>query len=124
MDYEQLSKYFSGEMTSKEKEVFLSDIFLNEQDQLDDAVQLKNIWSSAQMKEHASDRKTARKGWQKFKSKRKNNTRVWWQAASIILLIGFVGMSSYFLGDISREKVPTAYHTLSVPAGQYAQLIL
>ena len=123
MDYEKISKYFSGEMTSKEKEVFLSD--LNKQDQLEDVIHLKNVWSFAQMKDLKSDRETARKGWSSFKNKRKNEyNRAWWRVASIIVLVSCVGMGSYFLGENSRKKVPVAYHTLSVPAGQYAQLVL
>jgi ferric-dicitrate binding protein FerR (iron transport regulator) len=60
-----------------------------------------------------------------------NNNRaktiVWtpWRVAIAAAAVAILVVASYFTGYIAHDKVSvTAYHTLSVPAGQFAQLTL
>lgn len=125
MDFEKLSKYFSGEMTFKEKEEFLSGL-TEDTAQLDEFSRLKNIWTLTRVQSQNSfNKKMVKKEWRFFNRNtiHKGKKHMWRRAAILALVIG-VGVASYFLGRQPIEGLPTAYTTLSVPAGQYAQATL
>lgn len=128
MDLEQLSKYFSEEMSPKEKEEFISGL-LDDPAQLDEFSQLKNIWTLTRIQAGNADKKMVKKEWRTFAKRTLHNgkrqiwRRVAW-AATVLLLIGITGVISFFQGQHSIEVPPVAYTTLSVPAGQYAQATL
>ena len=130
MDIDQLSKFFSGELTFKEKESLLASLDADEE-QFDEAAKLKNSWVAAQLVVASGDRKKARKGWKKFRAninRQKNRQRSWQHVAVAATITGIVVVTSFFAGYFARNDEPVdvtmACHTLSVPAGQYAQLIL
>ena len=171
MDYEQLSKFFSGELPPEEKESFLASLEADEE-LMEEAARLKNSWVAAQLADAPGDAEIARKGWERFNEsiklegvgssetvskahgfdsrsylgssgKKSDNNRgenggiskggagiirIWssWRvavaaAAAVILIV-----ASYFTGGyLANNKTSAmAYHTLTVPAGQYAQLTL
>ena len=153
MDYEQLSKFFSGELPAEEKEALLASLEADEE-LLEEAVRLKNSWVAAQLAEAQGDKEIARVGWERFNksismgrearelqiranekanediSANKDNRsagRIWLPrrvavaaaAAAILIVV------SFFTGYLANNKTSVmAYHTLTVPAGQYAQLTL
>ena len=153
MDYEQLSKFFSGELTPEEKESFLASLEADEE-LLEEALRLKNSWVATQLADAPGDKEMARKGWDRFNesisrdrethglqigaseeirargddSNNRSARRIWlsWRvavaaAAAVILIV-----ASFFTGGyLANNKTSTmAFHTLTVPSGQYAQLTL
>ena len=137
MDYEQLSKFFSGELPPDEKVSLLASLEADEE-RLAEAARLKNSWVAAQLADVPGDKEIARKGWELFNSRITDGLqirasgsakRVWlssWRvavaaAAAVILIV-----ASYFTGGyFAQDRTPAmAYHTLTVPAGQYVQLTL
>ena len=129
IDFDNISKYFSGEMPPKEKEAFISELLENPE-QLDEFSQLKNVWALARIHDKENGKKIAKKEWRIFNRRvlHKGNRQVWqWAAASILVLIGVVGMTVYLREKETPQEEPpvaTIYHTLSVPAGQYTQTTL
>lgn len=124
MNYDQLSKYLAEEMSPEEKETFLASIS-NNQAGWDEATRLMNVWAAAQMGPAATDRKIAGKGWGMLQDhiKKPVNNRIWTRVAAIAVLVFVVGAVTFFVGRHSGNGM-VAYHTLTVPAGQYAQLTL
>ena len=128
MDYNQLSKFFSGELTSEEKETLLASFHADEE-QLDEAAKLKNSWATAQLAITSCEQEIARKGWEKFRAninRQKQRHWSWRRVAAAAVLTGFIVAASFYAGySVHKAKpVETAYHTLTIPAGQYAQLTL
>ncbi|MDR2231893.1 MAG: FecR domain-containing protein [Tannerella sp.] len=128
MDYELLSKFFAGELTEREKEVLL-DALGEDANMLEEAARLKNSWAVAQLAAALDDKKIARKGLNRFRagiSRHKSLILKRWQIAVAAAVAGIIFAASFFAGRIIDKPVTevTAYHTLSVPAGQYAQLTL
>ena len=144
MDYEQLSKFFSGELPPDEKDSLLASLEADEE-LMEEAIRLKNSWVAAQLADAPSDAEIARKGWERFNgsistdrevcglkirandgSANENNRRIWspWRVAVAAAAVIFI-VTSYFTGYLVSSKTSAmAYHTLMVPAGQYAQLTL
>ena len=149
MDYEQLSKFFSGELPHEEKEALLASLEADEE-LLEEAVRLKNSWVAAQLAEAQGDKEIARVGWERFNKSistgrevrelqiranedisasedNRSAGRIWlpWRvavaaAAAVILIV-----VSFFTGYLTNNKTSVmAYHTLTVPIGQFAQLTL
>ncbi len=127
VDHDQLSKFFAGELTPQEKELLLSSLLADEK-QLEEAAKLKNSWAAAQLTGIPADSATARQGWKAFRVAvvKQSNNRSWWRIAVAALFAGVILSAAFFAGYLvnKKEPVPVAYHTLSVPAGQYAQLTL
>ena len=128
MDDEQLLKLFSGELTPEEKEALLSSLDADE-DRLEEAARLKNIWAAAQLIVVPDDETTARDGWEKLQAninRQKHRIWTWQRIAAAAVLTGIIFATSFFAGhQIYQNKYPKpAYHTVSVPAGQYIQLTL
>ena len=126
MDYNQLSKFFAGELSSEEKTSLLASFHADE-DLLDEAAKLKNSWATAQLAEAAGDRKKARKEWKYFHAntnRHKYFVLSRWNVAVVAALVGFIFVAALFFNIRQPADVKIAYHTLFVPAGQYAQLTL
>lgn len=128
MDFERLSKYFSGEMKQHEKEELFSTL-LDDENSVDEFARLKNIWAITQLHPEKSDKKTAKNAWSVFTNrtlKRNNRNRkyFWSQIAMLLLLIGVVGSISFYLGKQDRKEIPETYSVLSVPTGQSVQVFL
>jgi len=128
MDYNQLSKFFAGELTPEEKETLLASFHADEE-QLEEAAKLKNSWAAAQFARAPADREIARTGWEKFRTntnRQKYRYLSWWRVAAAAVLTGFIFAASFYAGYYVNRAEPaeTAYHILSIPAGQYAQLTL
>ncbi len=126
MDHDQLSKFFAGELAPQEKESLLASLLADEK-QLEEAAKLKNSWAAAQLTTIPADRDTARQGWKEFRTGIvKQSNRSWRRIAVAAVFAGIILSAAFFAGYLvnKEEPVPVAYHTLSVPAGQYAQLIL
>jgi len=128
MDYNQLSKFFAGELTPEEKKTLLASFHADEE-QLDEAAKLKNSWVAAQLTYAPADREIAQEGWEKFRAninRQKYRYLSWWRVAAAAVLTGVIFAASFYAGYSVRKAEPmvTAYHTLSIPAGQYAQLTL
>ena len=142
MDYEQLSKFFSGELPPDEKESFLASLETDEE-LLEEAARLKNSWVAAQLADAPGDKEIARKGWERFnnsistdreahglqiRASKESANRIWpsWRVAVAAAAAVTLIVVSYFTGGyLANNKTSVmAYHTLTVPAGQYAQLTL
>lgn len=128
MDHEQLSKFFSGELPPEEKEALLASLEADEALR-EEAARLKNSWAVAQLSETPGDKEIARKGWSMFNQRINTGGKValWspWRVASAAAAVAILVVASYFAGYVVHDKTSvTAYHTLTVPAGQYAQLTL
>ena len=123
MDYDKLIQAFNGE-ESEEKDSFFSEI-LSDKEHLEEAARIKNIWAAAQILPQETDKSIRDRGWNIFRKKidKRTVSRQWLRVA-VVFLICSLGSFMYYLGQNGREQIPVAYHTLSVPAGQYAQLIL
>jgi len=65
MDYEQLSKFFSGELPPDEKKSLLAALEADEELRKE-AARLKNSWATAQLAASPGDEEIARKGWELF----------------------------------------------------------
>ena len=125
IDFDQFSKYFSGEMSPTEKEAFISAL-LEDTDRLEEFSRLKNTWAIAGILNKKIGKKIAKKGWHFF-NRRKGSMLIWQRAAMILLLVGVTGVMSYFMGTHAHQEeapITMAYTTLSVPAGQYVQATL
>jgi len=124
MEYEQLSKFFAGELTSEEKETFWTSLDADNE-LLEKAAQLKNSWATAQLVSAPGDKKTALKAWRKINANI-NRDKYFilprWRVAVAAAMVGIIFAASLFFAG--REKPATAYHTLTVLTGQYAQLTL
>ena len=68
MDYEQLSKFFSGELTPEEKASLLASLEADEELRAE-AARLKNSWAMAQLTDAPGDKELARKGWELFNNR-------------------------------------------------------
>jgi ferric-dicitrate binding protein FerR (iron transport regulator) len=129
MNYDQLSKFFVGELTPEEKESLLTSLG-NDEKQLEEAAKLKNSWAAAQLTTSvAVDKQTAQKGLRRLQagiSRQKNLILTRWQVAVAAAVAGIIFAASFYAGQFANRPKPVeiAYHTLSVPAGQYAQLTL
>ena len=127
MNYNRLSKFFTGELTSDEKKSLLDSLESGEE-YLEEAAKLKNSWAAAQLSFAPSDDETARKAWKKFYAsiiRQRRLTLTRWQVAAAAAIVVFTVAASFFAGYlVNKEPANMAYHTLSVPAGQYAQLTL
>ena len=124
MDNHQLSKFFAGELSPEEKASLLASLHADEEE-LDEAAKLKNSWAAAQLAEAPGDRKKARKGWKNFHAttnRRQYFVLLRWQVAVAAALAGVIFAAALFFN--LRRPAETAYHTLTVSAGQYAQLTL
>ncbi len=138
MDYEQLSKFFSGELSPDEKASLLASLEADKE-LYDEAVRLKNSWATAQLADSPDDRVIAQQGWNMFTQRLSNNgilplpatppvkqkkqllPTYWRIAAALALLIIVPFFTAYLFFD--KKPVPV-YQTLTVPAGQYTQLTL
>ena len=126
MDYEQLSKFFAGELTSGEKETLLDSLEANEE-HLKEAAKLKNSWAAAQLAVSPFDKEIARKGWEKFYAninRKKYLTLPRWHVAVAASLAGVIIATALFFNMRQPVEIAVAYHTLTAPTGQYAQLTL
>lgn len=128
MDFEKLSKHFSGEMDLKEKEEFFSTL-LDDENNLDEFARLKNIWAITKLHSEKSDKRTAKRAWSVFMNHTlKRNAGIykynWRLAIMLLLLMGVVGSASFFLGKQDRKEIPEMYSVLSVPTGQSVQVML
>jgi len=124
MDDYQLSKFFAGELKLEEKTSLLASLHADEE-QLDEAATLKNSWAAAQLAEATGDRKKAQKEWKNFHAitnRRQYFVLLRWHVAVAASLVGVIFAATLFFN--MRRSSETAYHTLTVPAGQYAQLAL
>ena len=68
MDYEQLSKFFSGELSSDEKASLLASLEANEELR-EEAARLKNSWATAQLMDAPGNKDIAQKGWELFNNR-------------------------------------------------------
>jgi len=127
MDYEQFSKFLSGELPPEEKESLMASLEANEEMRTE-AAQLKNSWEAAQLTDAPGDEEIARKGWEMFnETNNPKKTVMWtfWRVASAAAVAAILIVASFFTGYFSHDKSSvTAYHTLIVPVGQKAQLTL
>lgn len=126
MDFEKLAKYFSGEMSLKEKEDLFSDL-LEDENHLNEFARLKNLWAMTKLQPAKSDKKSAKKAWRFFTGHtlgRKSHTFFLRQAAMIMLLLGIVGSALYFWREHGREEILITYSVLTVPTGQTVQVLL
>lgn len=128
MDFERLSKYFSGEMKQNEKEELYSTL-LDDEDSVDEFARLKNIWALTKLQPEKSDKKITKKAWHIFtnrtlKRDEGNHKYFWRHVAMLLLFTGVVGSASFYLGKQDRKEVPEMYSVLSVPTGQSVQVFL
>jgi len=128
MDYEQFSKFLSGELPPEEKESLMVSLETNE-DMREEAAQLKNSWAAAQLTDIPGDEEIARRGWEMFISKTNKPKKImmWssWRIAAAAAVAAILVIASYFAGYSTHDKISvTAYHTLIVPTGQTVQLTL
>jgi len=125
MDYNQLSKFFAGELKPEEKASLLASLH-NDQEALDEAAKLKNTWATAQLAEAADDKKKAQKGWKNFHAKTNKHKYFilprWHVAVAALLAACIIVAATLFFN--TNKPTQVAYNTLIVPAGQYAQLTL
>jgi len=125
MDYNQLSKFFSGELELDEKVSLLDDLHADKEE-FDEAANLKNTWAAAQLVEAADDRRNARKEWKNFHASTNRHKYFvlprWSVAVAVSLAACIIVAVSLFFN--TEQPAETAFHTLTVPAGQYAQLTL
>ena len=125
MDDHQLSKLFAGELTPEEKVSLLASLHADKEE-LDKAVKLKNNWAAAQLAAAAGDRKIARKGWKKFHAN-VNRHQYFVLPRRYVAVVASLAACVIFAAALFfriERQVETAYHTLTVPTGQYAQLTL
>ena len=128
MNHEQISKFFTGELTPEEKESLLAS-FAADEKQFEEAAKLKNSWAAAQLTITSADKEIAHKGWKMFRiniNRQKYRIGSWQYIAAAAVMTGFIFTASFFAGYFvnQNKSVEIAYHTLTVPAGQYAQLTL
>jgi len=136
MDYEQLSKFFSGELTPEEKKSLLAELEADEELRAE-AARLKNSWATAQLTDAPDDRDVARKGWELFNNRvQKERTltgfqtllglRSQWRivAAAAATVAILVAASFFTIYMLNIQESVTAYNTLMVPAGQTTHLTL
>ena len=126
MDYNQLSQFFAGELNFKEKASLLASIIADEE-QLKEASTLKNSWAAAQLTVAPGDKKTARKGWKKFRTNidsKKHKMPLWKRLAVAVVWVSVAVNVAFFYKYFNNKEEATAFHTFMVPAGQYAQVVL
>ena len=112
LEHDQLSKWFTGELTFKEKESLLAS--LCDEEQLHEAATLKNAWAATQLTATSADKKTARKAWKRFRTgidqqKRDRQKYMRWAAAAAVVLF------SYILGTQTSNK----QEVMEIAAGEY-----
>ncbi|MDR0796131.1 MAG: DUF4974 domain-containing protein [Tannerella sp.] len=142
MDYEQLSNFFSGELPPDEAASFLA-LLEADEELREEAIRLKNSWVAAQLTaEQTGDKEIAQKGWERFSERihtdkagkegisngRDSSKIVIWPfrrvavaAAVAVILVVASSITGYI---INQKSSVTAFHTMTVPAGQSTQLTL
>ena len=113
MDHDQLSKLFAGELTFNEKESLWASLHADAES-FDEAAKLKSSWAATQLIAIPADKKTARKGWKRFRSgmnqqKRDRQKYMRWAAAAAVVIF------AYILGT----QTSTKHESMEIAGGEY-----
>lgn len=119
MDYDQLSKLFTGELTLKEKETLFAS-FCDEA-QLEEAAKLKNTWAAAQLTAIPADKETARQGWKLFRSgidrqKRDRWKYLRWAVAAAVIVFAYM-LGTRTLTKYERKEIAKGEYSIEAPKG-------
>jgi len=112
LEHDQLSKWFTGELTLKEKESLLPS--LCDEEKLQEAAMLKNAWAVTQLTAIPADKKTAREGWKRFQTginqrKRDRQKYIRWATAAAVVIF------AYIMGTQTSDKK----EVVEIAAGEY-----
>lgn len=122
-----IAKYFLGELTSDQKKALFERMAADPEAKKEFA-EMQNSWALASSSASAGDRNEAQPHFRNFmKRRRQKTTRTFvisFAKYAAVLLIGMLIAGSITLFRLPSGKVDTAYHQLSVPAGQRAMLTL
>ncbi len=123
---EQLSKYFSGELTASERLEFIHRVE-NDSQLKAEFIRLQNLSAVSKLSSHPSDSKEGEENYKKFtvrikqKARRTFAVNILKYAAIAVVLVASTVWATLFLQD---RAVDSTLNTLYVPAGQRARITL